>query len=128
MFREIATAKLPEATRSGMIASIHEWKPIQHDNFVKALHAYNVLCCDEHGHEALSTTCVRLDRETTATFYYMPKSGKRPDAVSSPVLLTMHTSNGGVERFLCFESLKYGLSAPFSEPTRRALLGSPDKS
>lgn len=100
---------LAYASEKHIDAPVHEWRPVTPEMFVKALHAYEIYCCDEHGNEALSTKAVRMDRDTTATFYYMPKHGQRPDSISSPVLLTMHTTNGGTDRLLCFESLKYGL-------------------
>lgn len=123
---------LAYASAKHVNAAVHEWRPVTPEMFVKALHAYNIYCCDAHGHEALNTTAVRMDRDTTATFYFMPKRGQVDisHGISSPVLLTMHTVNGGTERLLCFESLKYGLvpnKGDLSQGSRPHHLDYPDE-
>lgn len=93
------------ASEAMLNTSVADWKPATPERFIKLLHTYEVECCDEHGHEALTQTAFKQDHETTGVIFYMPKRGKRPDAVSSPVLLTIRFSNGKV---MCFESTKYG--------------------
>jgi hypothetical protein len=93
----------------GMSTSVHDWKPCPPDRFAKLIHQYTTECGDEHGHGALTMTAMKLDRVSTATIFYMPKKGKRPDAVSSPVLMTVSMIDGKV---ITFESLKYGVNVP----------------
>ena len=97
---------MKNADQAGMYGMVHEWKPVPPDAFVKLLHLYITSCCDQHGHDGLRPDAVKLDRETTATVYYMPKSRKAPDAVWSPVLMTIRMSDG---KIICFESLKHGI-------------------
>ena len=94
--------------RGGMATSVHDWKPCPPDQFAKLLHLYTITCGCQHGHEGLFPTAMKLDRVTTATIWYMPKSGQKETShgVSSPVLMTVQMSDGKV---ICFESLKYGL-------------------
>ena len=92
----------------GMSTSVHDWKPTAPDNFTRLLHQYSTQCSDEHGHEGLTTTAMKLDQTSTATIFYMPKGGKAPDVVRSPVLMSVAMSDGKV---ICFESLKYGNAA-----------------
>lgn len=93
------------ASEAHLNTSVADWKPAPPERFVRLLHTYEVECCDEHGHEALTQTAFKHDHETTGVIYYMPKSGKRPDIVSSPVLLTIRFASGKV---MCFESTNFG--------------------
>lgn len=95
----------------GRSTSVHEWKPITPERFSRAIHALATECgADQNydfGNEGMGgfyPQAMKLDRETTATIYYMPKHGKAPDSVSSPVLLTILGPEG---KCICFENLKY---------------------
>lgn len=93
----------------GMSTSVHDWKPCAADRFAKLMHEYTTKCSDEFGHEGLTMTAMKLDHISTATIYYMPKNGKAPDAIRSPVLMTVSMLDG---KIVCFESLKYGVNVP----------------
>ena len=95
------------------LTSVADWKPINHERFVELLSLYATVCsADEpgsHGNEGMGgiwPSAYRHAKDTTATIWYMPKSGKAGTTnVSSPVLLTL----AGPSKTICFEHLAYGL-------------------
>lgn len=90
------------ASERGVTLSVHQWKPIPADKFAAALHKLATQHCDEHGLEGVHPTAMKLDRETFATIWYRPKSGRAPDAVSSPMLAAVNYANG---RHVYFERM-----------------------
>ncbi|MGE0751855.1 MAG: hypothetical protein AB7F39_06660 [Variibacter sp.] len=90
----------------GRSTSVHEWKPIAFDRFSKAIHHLATTCSDDDGTDGVHPFAMKLDRASTATIWYMPKKGKAPDAISTPVLLTVQGADG---RLICFESLSHAI-------------------
>jgi hypothetical protein len=86
----------------GRSTSVHEWRPIPFERFAKAAHHLATICGSDDGEDGFHPFAMKLDRSSTATIYYMPKKGKAPDAISSPVLLTVQGADG---KLICFESL-----------------------
>jgi len=95
----------------GRSTSVHEWKPITPERFARAIHHLAITCgadrSGDWGNEGMGgfyPQAMKLDRTATATIYYAPKKGKAPDAVSTPVLLTVQGADG---KLICFESLTH---------------------
>lgn len=89
--------------------SIANWRPIQPDRFLSALHGFACDYSDVHGNAGIRTTkSMKVDRRATATIYYIPKHGDHEINIYSPVLLTLVTRNltGDSEKMLCFEFIQ----------------------
>lgn len=104
------------------LTSVADWKPISHERFAELLQLYATFCSadvpGDHGNEGMAGVwcqAFRHDRQTTATIWYMPASGKAPSGVSSPVLLVL----GSPGKTVCFEHLSYGLERPTDDERMR---------
>lgn len=96
----------------GRSTCVADWKPVTPEQFADLTHLYCTVCAEDgtsrDGHDGLHPFAMKLDRMSTAVIYYMPSSGQAPDAISSPVLMTVLRSDG---KTMCFKSLKYGLES-----------------
>ena len=91
------------ASELSLSTSVHQWKPCTPEQFTAGLHRASVDVCDEGGRGGVHHQTAKLDRETIATVWYMPKD--RGHAISTPILMSMTVGSG---KPVLFVSIEYG--------------------